>query len=128
MNPSPTRPVPVLCGGDSEPALRRATTLCDGWINTGAALPDEAFTQAARIHDALRAAGREDADFAVYIALKAFPDLDLYRRLEEAGVTDLLVAPWQAVEATEGDTPESVRAARVEMCERFAEHVLHAAG
>ncbi len=128
MNPSPTRPVPILCGGDSEPALRRATTLCDGWINTGAALPDEAFAQAALVHDALRTAGREDADFAVYIALKAFPDLDLYRRLEEAGVTDLLVAPWQAVEATGGDTSESLRLARVEMCERFAEHVLDAAG
>ncbi len=37
MNPAPTEPIPILGGGDSPPALRRATTLCDGWLNTGAA-------------------------------------------------------------------------------------------
>ena len=48
MNPAPTEPVPILGGGDSAPALRRAATLCDGWINTGAAFPDEAFEQVRR--------------------------------------------------------------------------------
>ena len=41
--------------------------------------------------------------------MKAFPDLDLYRRLEDAGVTDLLCAPWMAVKAKDGDTPASIR-------------------
>ncbi len=55
MNPSPSRPVPILGGGDSEPAIRRAATLCDGWINTGAVPPDEALLQVARIRDAVTA-------------------------------------------------------------------------
>ena len=38
--PGAARPIPILGGGESEPAIRRATTLCDGWINTGAVLPD----------------------------------------------------------------------------------------
>ena len=52
MNPAPTRPVPILGGGDSAPALRRAATLCDGWINTGAAFPDEAFEQVEMVNKA----------------------------------------------------------------------------
>ena len=43
MNPSPSQPIPIIGGGDSPAAIRRASTLCDGWVNTGAALPDEAL-------------------------------------------------------------------------------------
>jgi len=124
MNPAPTEPVPIICGGDSEAALRRAATLCDGWVNTGAVGPEEAFDQVRKVQDALRVAGRAQDPFAIYIALKAFPDLDLYRRFEEAGVTDLLCAPWMGVEAKAGDTPESIRAARLALCEQFAEHII----
>ena len=124
MNPAPTEPVPILGGGDSAPALRRAATLCDGWINTGAAFPDDAFAQVAMVRDALKAAGRQDDDFAMYLAVKAFPDLDLYKRLEDAGVTDLLCAPWMLAEATDGDTPETMRGKRLEQCERYAEEFI----
>jgi probable F420-dependent oxidoreductase len=126
MNPAPTLPVPILGGGDSEPALLRASTLCDGWINTGAALPEEAFAQVAKVTDALKQAGRENEPFSIYLAVKAFPDLDLYRRLEDAGVTDLLCAPWRAVQAKEGDTPESIHTKRMAVVEQFAEHFIAA--
>jgi len=39
-------------------------------------------------------------------------------------VTDLLCAPWMAVQAKEGDTPESIHAARLAVCEQFAEHYI----
>jgi probable F420-dependent oxidoreductase len=126
MNPSPTEPVPFVGGGDSEAAVVRATTLCDGWVNTGAAPPEQAFAQVARIKDALKRAGRESDPFSVYVAVRAYPDLDLYRRLEDAGVTDLLCAPWMAVKAKDGDTPESVRQARLDVSEQFAEHFIAA--
>jgi len=60
MNPSPSLPVPFIGGGDSEAALLRASTLCDGWVNTGAATPDEALVQTGKIKDALKRAGREN--------------------------------------------------------------------
>ena len=60
MNPSPTEPVPIIGGGDSEAALVRAATLCDGWINTGAALPEEAFAEVGRINEARKRAGTEN--------------------------------------------------------------------
>jgi hypothetical protein len=56
--------------------------------------------------------------------VRAFPDLDLYRRLEDAGVTDLLCAPWMSVQAKEGDTPESIHKARMDVSEQFAEHFI----
>ncbi len=124
MNPSPTLPIPILGGGDSEPALRRASTLCDGWINTGAVPAEEAFGQVDRIHGALAAAGRDRDGFSVYLALRAMPDLDLYRRLEDAGVTDLLCAPWMGVVPKEGDTHEAIQRARIAACEAFAEHII----
>ena len=34
IEPHPPQPVPILCGGESEAALRRAARLCDGWIGT----------------------------------------------------------------------------------------------
>jgi probable F420-dependent oxidoreductase len=126
MNPTPTLPVPILCGGDSEAAMVRASTLCDGWINTGAALPDEAFVQAQRIQDALKRVGRENEPYSVYLAVKSYPDVDLYRRLEDMGVTDILAAPWMAVRAEDGDTPESLHTKRSAMCEQFAEHIIGA--
>jgi probable F420-dependent oxidoreductase len=124
MNPSPTEPIPFIGGGDSDAAMVRASTLCNGWVNTGAATPDEAFAQVERVKDAVKRAGREHEPFLVYVAVKAFPDLDLYRRLEDAGVTDLLCAPWMSVQAKAGDTPESIHRARLEVCERFAEHFI----
>ena len=86
--------------------------------------PSEAFAEVGRIKDAVKRAGREHEPFSIYVAVKAFPDLDLYRRLEDAGVTDLLCAPWMAVQAKEGDTPESIHAARLAVCEQFAEHFI----
>jgi alkanesulfonate monooxygenase SsuD/methylene tetrahydromethanopterin reductase-like flavin-dependent oxidoreductase (luciferase family) len=108
--------------------MLRASTLCDGWVNTGAATPDEAFGQVARVRDALKRAGRENDPYSVYLAVRAFPDVDLYRRLEDAGVTDILCAPWMAVEAKDGDTPETVHAARTAMCEQFAENIIATMG
>jgi alkanesulfonate monooxygenase SsuD/methylene tetrahydromethanopterin reductase-like flavin-dependent oxidoreductase (luciferase family) len=126
MNPSPTQPVPFVGGGDSEVALVRATTLCDGWVNTGAVSPDEAFAPVSRVKDALKRAGRQNEPFSIYVAVGAYPDLDLYHRLEEAGVTDLLCAPWMSVKARDGDTPESIRAARLQVTEQFAGHFIAA--
>ncbi len=122
MNPSPTEAIPIIGGGDSVPAIRRAATLCDGWVNTGAVPPDEAMAQVGRIKDAVKQAGRENEPFSVYLAVRAEPNLDLYHRLEDAGVTDLLCAPWMGVRVGPDDTPETVHAARVAMCEQFAEH------
>jgi probable F420-dependent oxidoreductase len=93
MSPAPSRPVPIYVGGESEPALRRAARLGDGWISV-LHTREELAALIARIN-ALRAEcgrAREPFDFVVSCS-DAF-DADGYRRLEEVGATTLLTMPW----------------------------------
>ncbi len=121
--PAPSRPVPIIGGGHSEPALRRAATLCDGWIAAGAYSEAEAWAHLAALHDALDRAGRRDEPFAVYLSLAERPDPDLYRRFEDAGVTDMVCAPWMFAPVADGASPEQVLATRIGACEWFAERI-----
>jgi hypothetical protein len=98
--------------------------LCDGWVNTGAVPADAAFTQVKTVLDTLDQAGRSDDGFALYVALSENPDLDLYRRLEDAGVTDMLCAPWFTVQPAPGAPESSVREQRIEVCGRFVEQFI----
>ncbi|MGZ4807113.1 MAG: TIGR03619 family F420-dependent LLM class oxidoreductase, partial [Ilumatobacteraceae bacterium] len=34
IEPHPPEPVPILCGGESDAALRRAASVCDGWVGS----------------------------------------------------------------------------------------------
>jgi probable F420-dependent oxidoreductase len=122
--PAPSEPVPIFGGGGSPAALRRAATLCDGWIVHGSAQEDQAWEQLALIHGALDEAGRDRDGFAIYLALSAKPDPDLYKRFRDAGVSDMLCAPWMAVHLPDGTPAGELRKARVEACERFAEEVI----
>jgi probable F420-dependent oxidoreductase len=124
MNPSPTEPVPILGGGHSAPALRRAATLCDGWIAAGAYSEEEAWRHLGAMRDELRRAGRQDERFDVYLSLAERPAVDLFRRFEEAGVTDIVCAPWMFVPVAGDATPAQLLADRIGACERFAEQIV----
>lgn len=124
MNPAPTRPVPIYGGGDSVPALRRATELCDGWIATGVHPVDLCWEQVGRVKEGLARAGRSDDDFAIYLAPEAVPDPDLYRKFEDGGVTDILCAPWISIQRRPGQGDVELRAARIASSERFRERVI----
>lgn len=125
MEPAPPGPVPIIGGGHSAPALRRAAERCDGWMAAGAYRLDEARQHLGALGEALAAAGRDRAGFDVFLALRERPDPDLYRRLEdEEGVTDLQCAPWMAVPA-DPDEPEEQRIARrIDALARFADEVV----
>ncbi len=93
VSPAPPQQVPIWVGGHSDVALRRAARL-DGWMGN-VYQPDEAVAYAERLRDARRAAGTLDRDdYEVALAVYAAPTADLLRRLEDAGVTSLLTAPW----------------------------------
>lgn len=124
INPSPTEPVPILGGGHSAPALRRAAQLCDGWIAAGAYSEEEAWAHLAELRTELDRAGRAGDHYDVYLSLAVRPDVDLYRRFEEAGVTDLVCAPWMFAPVAPDATAEERLAAQVGACERFAESIV----
>ena len=93
MSPAPTAPLPVYVGGLSEPGLRRAARLADGWIsvqNTEAEI-----TGAIDDLNRYRAEyGRDGLPFEVNALCTDVFDLDGFRRLADAGVTELQVVPW----------------------------------
>jgi probable F420-dependent oxidoreductase len=94
MSPAPSAPVPIYGAGHSAPALRRAARL-DGWIGNAYTLED-ALHYLALLDEQRRAAGTaERADYGIVVALQsnAF-DLDVYRRLRDAGVNTILCTPW----------------------------------
>jgi probable F420-dependent oxidoreductase len=117
MLPAPTQPVPIIVGGLSDAALRRAARN-DGWVSDLHTI-DELADIRRRI-DAYRAEyGRTDEPFAMYGSVKDAWDLDGYRRVADAGVTHLVTMPWYFYAGAEADL-----AGKVDGIRRFADDVI----
>lgn len=91
MTPCPP-PVPILFGGLTDLALRRAARY-DGWIGD-LMTTDQAISIAARLHHYRDDIGGADRDFTVLAPLTDVlrpEDLD---RAEAGGITHILTQPW----------------------------------
>ena len=122
IEPHPTSPVPILCGGESDAALRRAARLCDGWVGT-AYRWDDAVHHVQRLTTLRREYGRHSEPFDIMLALLEPPSPDLFRRAEDLGVTAVMCAPWAGSDETPNAADESVERYRPAI-ERFAETVI----
>jgi len=121
ISPVPTEPVPILIGGHSDAALRRAARVGDGWMHAGMG-GGEDLGQLIRRLDQLRDEhGRADRPFSIHaISIDAY-SADGIRRMEEAGITDAIVGfrdPYRPGPDTE-TLDQKVTALR-----RFAESVI----
>jgi probable F420-dependent oxidoreductase len=96
LEPHPAGPVPILCGGESGAALRRAARYCDGWVGTAYTWED-AVSWVERVRRSRQEHDRTEP-FEIILALLEPPSPDLYRRAEDAGVTGVMVSPWAGVE------------------------------
>ena len=85
--------MPIWVGGHSEPALRRAATVGDGWIGNAYPL-DEAERRIGDLRRHLTAAGRADEPFEIVIGLYDPPTPDVVARAEALGITGLMCVPW----------------------------------
>jgi probable F420-dependent oxidoreductase len=117
MHPVPSRPVPIIIGGHSKPALQRAARLGDGWVSANIDLAT--LTTLLRDLDALRVAAgtRGRADFEIHGFDMAAQSVADFRRLGELGVTDACVAPW-------GFEPSAALSVQVDGIRRFGEHII----
>ena len=122
ISPVPPAPIPIYIGGDSEPALRRAATLADGWIGN-AYTPEDADAVLDRLHGHLKAAGRSIDGFETVMALYAEPTPDILRRFEDRGVTSLMCAPWMVAQTSDGNFTSPVKD-KIDAMEAFAEKVI----
>jgi len=118
IEPHPETPVPILCGGESEAALRRAASLCDGWVGYAYAW-DDAVEYTKRLKRLRREYGRDDEPFDILLALREPPTPDLYKRAEDVGITQVMSVPWMGAQLPPGDV-ERYR----EPIERFAETII----
>jgi probable F420-dependent oxidoreductase len=126
IEPHPAAPVPILCGGESDTALRRAARLCDGWVGTAYAW-DDAVGYVQKLTALRREYGRQDEPFDIMLALLETPSADLFRRAEDAGITAAMCAPWAGVgdvQAGDHDAFKQPAERYRPAIERFAETVI----
>lgn len=116
MEPTPTEPIPIIIGGLSEVAFKRAARH-DGWVGD-LYTTDEATALAAKLAEARRAIGAE-GDFSVITALSDAFLPEHFERAEAGGVTDCWTMPWAYYHGLEASLDQ-----KVDGMERFAKDVL----
>jgi probable F420-dependent oxidoreductase len=118
ISPAPQTAVPIYVGGLSEPGLRRAARLADGWIsvqNTEAEI-----TAAIDGLTGYRTEyGRERDPFEINVLCSDVFDLDGYRRLADLGVTELQAVPWYF----SGGDPDDLTV-QLDSLGRFADEII----
>ena len=120
MTPAPTRPIPLLVGGHSDAALRRAVLKGDGWMHAGGDGEelDLLLDKIAKIRDA---EGVADKPFELHVISYHAFTVDGARRMEDRGVTDCIVG-FRVPYITGPDTEPLSK--KIEHLERFAESVI----
>lgn len=92
---------PMLVGGETKAALRRAAKHCDGWIGMNNDF-DRAKTLIGQLREYLADEGRDDSNFQFCLG-GAVTSPDDAKRWEDIGVTRLVFAPWRrSREAVDG--------------------------
>jgi probable F420-dependent oxidoreductase len=122
ISPVPAAPVPVLIGGHGEAALRRAARDGDGWLHGGGD-PADLPGLLDRLSGLRRAEGTAERPFEVHVISADAYTADGVRRLEDRGVTDVIVGfrwPYETGPDTEPLT------AKLDHLRRYADTVIAA--
>jgi probable F420-dependent oxidoreductase len=120
LSPVPTAPIPILFGGHSEAMLRRAARSGDGWMHGGGD-PADLPGLIARLAELRREEGTADRPFEVHvISMDAF-SVDGVKRLEDLGVTDVIIG-FRWPYAVEQDTQPL--AEKLAALNKFADRVI----
>jgi probable F420-dependent oxidoreductase len=94
MAPAPAEPVPILVGGHSDRALRRAARIGDGWIGIHYTR-DELRGYVERLQGFRAEYGTADRSFEVVGSITdALPTPDVCAELEAMGVDTLITSAW----------------------------------
>ncbi|RDH79704.1 TIGR03619 family F420-dependent LLM class oxidoreductase [Mycolicibacterium moriokaense] len=118
--PVPTEPLPLLIGGHSDAALRRAATIGDGWMHAGG--PNDVLeSMLKKLHTLRDAAGKLDEPFEIHAVSADARTVDGCRRLQDMGVTDVVVGFRHPYVKGKDTQPLAEKLARLE---RFADDVI----
>lgn len=119
LNPVPSKPIPILIGGHSDPALRRGARN-DGHMFTGGDL-DMLTERTAKLFAFRKEQGTEGRPFRVFTTAFGYPSRDLIARYADLGITDLVVA-FRNVYAVEEDAQPLNE--KLDIMKRFADEVI----
>jgi len=103
MNPVPTEPTPLLMGGHTEPALKRAANVGDGWMCAGANIEQlEAYI--GRLQQLRQEFGTTDRAFRIFTTGQNAFTPEGIKKLEDIGVSDVIIG-FRNVYEMEADKP-----------------------
>lgn len=126
MNPVPSKPVPIIVGGHSSPALRRAARFGDGWVSVKGE-KEELKTMVAEINRFRDEFGTRSKPFQFHVGNFDFEagdsgprTVDGYRELEDLGFTDYCWLPF--VDPSLGEQE------KVDVIRRFGDEIISKMG
>ncbi|WP_026196967.1 TIGR03619 family F420-dependent LLM class oxidoreductase [Sciscionella marina] len=122
--PVPAESVPVLIGGHSDAALRRAAIRGDGWMHAGSDA-EELDVLLGKLSAFRAEAGRAEDPFEVHVISADTYTVDGIKRLEDKGVTDVIVG-FRMPYVVGPDTEPLDK--KIEHLERYAERVIAKVG
>jgi probable F420-dependent oxidoreductase len=128
MAPVPKKKIPIYVGGSSKPAIERAARFGDGWIGIVHGR-DEIKGIVADLARLRREYGRDREPFDIMLHSPDAETADDVRRLEDLGVTDLQIAPWNlaGIQAELGVSAMRMQpplAVKQESLRRYADNVI----
>lgn len=120
LNPVPAKPLPILIGGFSNAALKRAARN-DGFMHAGNGTIAEKSAMFDKIRAYRRELGRENEPFRIFSTAMGEITPDVVRAHAEIGVTDMPVA-FRNLYAVEEDTQPLSE--KLDDMKRFADNVI----
>jgi probable F420-dependent oxidoreductase len=121
ISPVPAMPVPILVGGHSETALRRAAAIGDGWMGVYYSM-EELRGYVERLERYRKEVGREHLPFEITASVLAVPTTSVCDELDEMGVTTLITSAW-LMEGLDGSSLDENRDALRRFGERYIQPV-----
>jgi len=116
--PVPTEPIPILIGGHSDAALRRAARVGDGWVQAGGETA-ELERMLKRLQELRVEYGREKEPFQIHVISFEAYTLDGVKRLEDLGITDAFIGFRNVYAGDERPLQE-----KIDMLRSFADTVI----
>jgi alkanesulfonate monooxygenase SsuD/methylene tetrahydromethanopterin reductase-like flavin-dependent oxidoreductase (luciferase family) len=121
ISPTPEVPIPILIGGHGTPALRRAAR-SDGWLHGGGD-PSDLPVLLEALHKLRVEEDTADRPFEVHVISSEAYTVDGIRRLEDQGVTDVIVGfRWPYVTGPDTETLQ----VKIDNLRRYADDVISA--
>ncbi len=117
--PVPSKSIPLIIGGHSEQALRRAASRGDGWIGAGADY-NELKKLIDRINELRVEYGTDKQPFQIHVSSQEACSVDGVKRLQELGVTECIIG-FRNIYA--GETDQSLQQ-KVDAIKQYSDEII----